>query len=95
MKHRLFLPALMCCLTLAAFGFFVFALVRDSMRNTPQTDWEGWKMQVTVPEFDLFCRLAKKYGVGACSPSDYTNDRIIGVYSWKEKPSYSPTNFFA
>ena len=32
MKHRLFLPALMCCLTLTAFSFFVFAQVHDSMR---------------------------------------------------------------
>ena len=32
MKHRLFLPALMCCLTLTAFGLFVFAQVHDSMR---------------------------------------------------------------
>ena len=89
MKHRLFLPALMCCLTLAAFGFFVFALVRDSMRNTPQTDWEGWNMYVAVPEFDLSCRLAKKYGLDACPPSDCTNDRIIGFRFNLDHPEHA------
>ena len=89
MKHRLFLPALMCCLTLTAFGFFVFALVRDSMRNTPQTDWEGWNMYVAVPEFDLSCRLAKKYGLDACPPSDCTNDRIIGFRFNLDHPEHA------
>ena len=47
MKHRLFLPALMCCLTLAAFGFFVFAQVYDSM----------WPELFAATWFDFICAI--------------------------------------
>ena len=89
MKHRLFLPALMCCLTLAAFGFFVFALARDSMRNTPQTDWEGWYWQVLVPASKLHDKLDWKYGFDSSPPTNHTNDHIIGFRFNLDKPEHA------
>ena len=54
MKHRFFLPALMCCLTLAAFGFFVYALFYDSMRNT---FFEAQPVLFAATWFDFICAI--------------------------------------
>ena len=54
MKHRLFLPALVCCLTLAAFGFFVYALFYDSMRNT---FFEAQPVLFAATWFDFICAI--------------------------------------
>ena len=89
MKHRLFLPALMCCLTLAAFGFFVFALVRDSMQGTPQKSFEGWYGQVLVPASELHDKLDRKYGFDSSPPPNHTNDRIIGFRFNLDHPEHA------
>ena len=89
MKHQVFLIALMCCLTLAAFGFFVFALVRDSMQGTPQKSFEGWYGQVLVPASELHDKLDRKYGFDSSPPPNHTNDRIIGFRFNLDHPEHA------
>ena len=62
MKHRLFLPALMCCLTLAAFGFFVFAHVYESM--WPEPFAATWLDFICAIVFSRFAIRYRDQGIG-------------------------------
>ena len=89
MKHRLFLPALMCCLTLAAFCFFVYVRVYESMRDKPHTDWERWYVGHFWDANMLRTRLEMNYGFNSSPPPDCTNDRIIGFRFNLDKPEHA------
>ena len=62
MKHRLLLPALMCCLTLAAFGFFVFAHVYESM--WPEPFAATWLDFICAIVFSRFAIRYRDQGIG-------------------------------
>ena len=86
MKHRVFLPALMCCFSLAVCCFFIFVLSYGNIRNADRTLWDNWNEKVFLPAFDFREQLANDHGFSVTIPPSFTNDGIIGMYIGIKKP---------
>ena len=91
MKHRVFLPALMCCFSLAVCCFFIFVLSYGNIRNADRTLWDNWNEKVFLPAFDFREQLANDHGFSITVPPSFTNDGIIGMYIGIKKPEQAAT----